>query len=284
MSPFALHDSVFALCFVALFSLLLFLSLPAQIAAEGKALCEIGRTWTAAGVKIRWNGYDGQRYTERTTDVFSSYLEYQPGNWRPGFLAANSTCFYNASLPLHVPEWCSDGWNGMQCDGDYKVIGLNIGAFSWAKTSHIPTAIGVFTNLLYLQLPRMGLTGSIPSFSRLSKLSYVDLSNNMLTGEVPAWVDKTMSNGYVTLTTNCNLTSTIPGIMDRIRNQWYQGKCPGERGEPVTFCLDCLYARPFSLSHLFAHCLVTVVVFLLSHACQPKSQRRVKPCVRSVAP
>ncbi len=233
---------------------LLVFSVSVNIAAEGRALCETARAFTAAGVKIRrWDNSIGQYVY---TGVFGPSSGYELKNWRLGYSAANSTCAHNTSLPLYQPDWCSS-WDGVGCDWTTKrVTRLDINAYDWTKTSHIPTAIGALTslqrlslsniglaesrvptfvgaltNMQYLQLSSMGLTGSIPNFAGLTRLNTLYLDNNMLTGVVPAFVNRTMTSSYWNWNfySSCNLTSTIPKIVNRI---YSQGRCKSNKGEP----------------------------------------------------
>ena len=52
----------------------------------------------------------------------------------------------------------------------------------------------------------------------LSRLTYLFLSNNMLTGVVPKFVNYTANNNNIKLYSNCNLTSSIPRIAARLTN------------------------------------------------------------------
>ena len=188
------------------------------IAAEGRALCSIARAWS----NVQINSYSMASLSNVLKPVFSS-----SNNWDTsmtyGYDPASSTCYYNTSMPLHQPVWCTY-WSGISCSNN-KVTSLSISASSWTNTAKIPTALGALTNLQYLYLSNMGLTGSIPNLMSLSRLSSLSLSNNMLTGVVPQFVNRTTSNTnnnnyyYIYLYNNCNLTSPIPKLADRMTNQ-----------------------------------------------------------------
>ena len=136
---------------------------------------------------------------------------------------SSSKCYYDTSLPLHTPVWCN-GWNGIGCTNN-KVTGLSITGASWNYTVKIPSEIGMLTNLQYLMLNGLGLTGSIPNFMGLSQLMWLDFSNNLLTGSIPAafinntaYMGNNNHNNYIQLSNNCNLTSSIPWISSLLWN------------------------------------------------------------------
>ena len=184
------------------------------IAAEGQAICKIARAWSS--VRLYVNGF--------LKPVFSN-SKGGDTSLRYGYNPANSTCYYNTSMPLHQPDWCNY-WSGISCSNN-KVYSLNIQGFSWTNTAKLPTAIGALTYLQSLSLTYMGLTGSIPNFMSLSRLNSLSLTNNMLTGVVPQFVNQTVylsNNKYylpnsIQLSGNCNLTSPIPRVATRLTNQ-----------------------------------------------------------------
>jgi hypothetical protein len=177
----------------------------------------VARAIVTAGAKVqKWtgNGYVA-------VNAFSINDYYYPGDWRRGYGLGNSTCFYNTSLPLYQPDWCC-GWMGLGCDGNYLLDSLDVSAISWTKTSHIPTAIGALTNLRFLRLSSMGLTGPIPNFAGLSRLTRLSLDGNRLTGAVPAFVYTVFTanrNRNLNLQINCNLTSPVATVAGQLYNQ-----------------------------------------------------------------
>ena len=185
------------------------------IAAEGQAICKIAQALSNVRIN-QWNGN-----TNLPKPVFSNS---NGANLRYGYNPANSTCYYNISMPLHQPDWCNS-WSGIGCSNK-KVTYLYISATSWTNTAKIPTAIGALTNLQSLSLNSMGLTGSIPNLMSLSRLTYLSLSNNMLTGVVPRSINRTTNNNNNQLSSNCNLTSPIPRIAARLTNQGGQNCKP----------------------------------------------------------
>uniref|UniRef100_A0A1J3GQR3 non-specific serine/threonine protein kinase n=1 Tax=Noccaea caerulescens TaxID=107243 RepID=A0A1J3GQR3_NOCCA len=74
--------------------------------------------------------------------------------------------------------------------------------------SEIPEAYGNFPRLVKLSLRNCGLQGSIPDLSRITNLSYLDLSWNNLTGTIP---ESKLSDNMTTIELSYNnLTGSIP--------------------------------------------------------------------------
>ena len=200
------------------------------IAAEGRAICQIAQAFSSVRISL----YSYASYRNVLKPVFSNSYSGD-ASLRYGYNPTNSTCYYNTSMPLHQPAWCTY-WSGISCSNN-KVTSLQISGNSfsisgnsgsfWTNTAKIPTAIGALTNLQSLQLTNMGLTGSIPNLIGLSRLTYLSLYNNMLTGVVPKFVNHTVhlsdSNNYlpnnIQLSSNCNLTSSVPRIATRLSSQ-----------------------------------------------------------------
>ena len=172
------------------------------------------------------NKYDSSRGTNRLVGVFSNDNR-NDFSTAHGYVPGVSTCAYNVSVfGLTSPPWCNN-WMGINCDLLSRVSKLNIQGVSWSQQTHIHAAIGNLGRLQSLQMNGMGLMGQIPStIGRLSALTWLSLSNNMLTGPVPALpasLVKVVNNGWVQLDTNCNLTSTVPSIMQQ--SLYNQGQC-----------------------------------------------------------
>ena len=200
------------------------------IAAEGQAICQIAQAFSSVRISL----YSYASYRNVLKPVFSNSYSGD-ASLRYGYNPTNSTCYYNTSMPLHQPAWCTY-WSGISCSNN-KVTSLQISGNSfsisgnsgsfWTNTAKIPTAIGALTNLQSLQLTNMGLTGSIPNLIGLSRLTYLSLYNNMLTGVVPKFVNHTFhlsnDNYYlpnnIQLSSNCNLTSSVPRIATRLSSQ-----------------------------------------------------------------
>ncbi len=187
-------------------------------------MCQVARAIVTSGVKIqKWSIYG---YV--VANPFSTNDYYNLGYWRAGYGLGNTTCSYDTSLPLYQPDWCQT-WSGLGCDGNYLVTSLDVVGYSWAKGSHIPTAIGALTNLQSLRLNNVGLTGSIPNFG-LSRLTLLSFATNRLTGSVPAFVNAMYTADRarsLVLTANCNLTSSVPAVSGQIGNQGVCTAGPG---------------------------------------------------------
>ena len=178
------------------------------------------------------NVYDGQNYV--TTYPFGPYVYHQDSAIKHGYSPSNSTCYYDTTVPLHQPEWCSGGWLGsghwgngdIGCDAHYSITSLSVSGSSWTKATKIPTAIGALTNLQSLQITNAGLSGPIPSsLGGLSRLTNLNLQSNMLTASVPTFVANVWNPS---LENNCNLTSSIPAISYQV-NTYSQGTCNNDR-------------------------------------------------------
>ena len=193
------------------------------IAAEGQAICKIAQAFSSVRISVSNGNMNVLKPVFSNSYGGDTSLSY-------GYDPATSTCDYDTSMPLHQPDWCNY-WSGVGCSNN-KVTSLQISGSTWNYTTKIPTAIGALTNLQSLSLNNMGLTGSIPNLMSLSRLAYLSLYNNMLTGVVPKFVNRTAYIGgsnyyyynyYIQLSSNCNLTSTIPWIANYLYS--YGGQC-----------------------------------------------------------
>ncbi|XP_006656162.1 receptor-like protein kinase 5 [Oryza brachyantha] len=74
----------------------------------------------------------------------------------------------------------------------------------------VPRAFAKLTNLTYLWMSKMNMTGGIPEeFSSLTELTLFDLSSNKLSGAIPAWVWRHQKLEYLYLFNN-ELTGELP--------------------------------------------------------------------------
>ena len=79
-------------------------------------------------------------------------------------------------------------WEGVKVDyinGVRRVIELNIPQKAY-MTGAVSDSIKNLTELRYVDLSVLNLTGNLPALSSLSKLLVLDLKNNKLTGTIPA--------------------------------------------------------------------------------------------------
>ena len=154
----------------------------ADIAAEGIALCSlcIGRT------------------------PFSG--------WSTG-----TGCYYNTSMPLYQPPWCTGSWYGVSCDSSYSVNYLYLYYSQWvtgfSSKRTIPTSIGGLKGLTYLSLYDMGYTGPIPSaLFTLTKLNSLYLQSNALSGLIPTTLANLKQLQALSLDYN-RLNGTLPAVL-----------------------------------------------------------------------
>lgn len=81
-----------------------------------------------------------------------------------------------------------DTWDGVKVNyvnGVRRVIELNIPQKAYLAGS-VSDSIKNLTEIKYIDLSGINLTGNLPSLSSLSKLVVLDLKNNKLTGSIPA--------------------------------------------------------------------------------------------------
>lgn len=127
-------------------------------------------------------------------------------------LQMNNSLVFNSSLSVKLAKWsqgadCCD-WGGVDCDGDGRVIGLDLSnesisggienaaglfrlkslqslnlAFNTFNGSQIPSRLANLTNLTNLNLSSAGFQGQIPiQVSRMTRLVTLDLSSLYLFG------------------------------------------------------------------------------------------------------
>ena len=212
------------------------------IAAEGQAICQLALAFS----NVRVNMYSFATYTDVPKPVFWN-SHYGDISLNYGYNPANSTCYYNTSMPVHQPVWCNS-WSGISCSNN-KVTSLSIQGSSWTNTVKIPTVLGALTNLNVLSLNSMGFTGSIPNLMSLSRLTYISLTSNMLTGVVPKFINRT-DNNNIYLSSNCNLTSPIPRITARLSDQDGQ-YCPAVTAIAAEGKAMCMIAQVWSNMQMY---------------------------------
>ncbi|XP_028800993.1 probable leucine-rich repeat receptor-like protein kinase At1g35710 [Neltuma alba] len=108
-------------------------------------------------------------------------------------------------------------WDGISCDGLGRVILINQPRI---YSQHPQLADLNFTELerlKYLNLSRMGITGTIPThIGGLQNLNYLDLSCNNLTGIIPTHIGGLQNLNYLDLSCN-NLSGGIPSSIFDLR-------------------------------------------------------------------
>ncbi|CAN1860809.1 Probable LRR receptor-like serine/threonine-protein kinase At1g06840 [Linum perenne] len=92
-----------------------------------------------------------------------------------------------------------------------RILQLDNNNFSGTQ---IPVSYGSFSGLLKLSLRNCSLEGVIPDFSNLTRLLYLDMSWNSLSGPLPA---KLSDNMRAIDLSNNNLNGTIPGSYSNLK-------------------------------------------------------------------
>lgn len=128
-------------------------------------------------------------------NVFGIYVVLVSGRCQSDqqflLLQMNNSLVYNSSLSVNLVGWnqgtdCCD-WGGVHCDGDGRVVGLDLSNES--ISGGIENATGLFSlqSLQSLNLAYNNFNGSqIPSsLANLSNLSYLNLSNAGFAGQIP---------------------------------------------------------------------------------------------------
>ena len=98
--------------------------------------------------------------------------------------------------------------------------------------TRIPTALASLTNLQSINFNGVGLTGPIPNMPQLSRLTYLSIASNALTGALPSFLARNGQSSNVNLygSSNCNLTSdaSFKGLSVDLNSQGY---CAGNAGK-----------------------------------------------------
>ncbi|XP_028795137.1 MDIS1-interacting receptor like kinase 2-like [Neltuma alba] len=112
-------------------------------------------------------------------------------------------------------------WDGIACDGVGRVMSINQPRI---YSQHRQLADLNFTELKrlkYLNLSRMGITGSIPiDMGGLQNLNHLDLSCNNLSGIIPTYIGDLQNLTYLDLSCN-NLSGIIPTHIGGLQNLNY---------------------------------------------------------------
>ena len=103
----------------------------------------------------------------------------------PSSIASGSGWNCNGSTATSFP--CGTGgvaWTGIRCGTSAEVRGLDGNSFIGNLNGTISPAIGELTGLTSLNLNSQALSKSIPvDISKLTRLDYLDLSSNSLSGK-----------------------------------------------------------------------------------------------------
>ncbi|KAL4298625.1 hypothetical protein S245_058012 [Arachis hypogaea] len=130
-----------------------------------------------------------------------------------GYLTSHILCLPNlyelqlSNIQVHVPK--------LNCSASLSFLDL-----SWCQSlgSQIPDSFSNLTQLTFLDLSENGFNGSIPSLlSNLQHLTYLDLSANAFTGSFPSFLSNLHHLVYLDLSEN-KFTGQIPNVFDRLTN------------------------------------------------------------------
>ncbi|XP_016167630.1 receptor-like protein 12 [Arachis ipaensis] len=113
----------------------------------------------------------------------------------------------NEDIQVHVPK--------LNCSTSLSFLDLSS---CQSLGSQIPDSFSNLTQLTFLDLSDNGFNGSIPSLlSNLQHLTYLDLSFNAFTGSFPSFLSNLHHLVYLDLSLN-TLSGQIPNVFDRLTN------------------------------------------------------------------
>ena len=115
----------------------------------------------------------------------------------------------NYSIP------CYDWSDTIQCNSNGKVIALSLTRMS--LYGHIPTDIGLLSELQTLDLSHNQLCGSIPSeIGQLNQLKQLTLNNNILSGSIPGELGASLIQLDLLDLSSNELVGTIPASLSNL--------------------------------------------------------------------
>ena len=118
------------------------------------------------------------------------------------------------------PE-CSWGNQTVICDDTERLVQVDFRSRTFG--GHVPIATGMLSDLTFLRLSDIALTGTVPSeVGFLTKLTFLDCGGNTLTGIVPTEVGMLSQLTFVNLTGN-QLTGKIPSEIGLLTGLTYLG-------------------------------------------------------------
>jgi len=148
-------------------------------------------------------------------------------------------------------------WTGMSCAGGLVTSISLPGRYLHGS---IPSSIGLFSSLMYLNLDHNSLTGTIPStISKLSHLTSLQLSYNKFRGSIPSNISLLVNLVDLNLDAN-SLTGTIPVTLRSmssltslsLSSNKFTGSVPSSLCNmslgSLSFANQTLFCYPFCLS------------------------------------
>ncbi|XP_031277395.1 receptor-like protein 6 [Pistacia vera] len=151
------------------------------------------------------------------------------------------------NLSLRTLMLSSTSFSGTLPDSVGNLKNLSrIGLSNCNFTGQIPTAMATLTQIVYLDLSFNNFSGPIPSFHMSKNLTYLDLSNNLLTDAIPSSWEQLQNLSYVDLRFN-SLNGSIPSSLFAIpslqklqlANNQFRGQVP-QFSDASSYQLDTL--------------------------------------------